>query len=181
MTHIDEGNTENWVWLAFNRSYSAKRRSDRFVQWIVRNVSRSNMTHVAMYDGEDVLSIHHKKSILWPLSGYDRTAQGRAISHIIEMQTPLPVFLDPKYTGKHKKSITKSLVSYYSRGLIQCDDCVGVTRQILNNAGMNVPRQVVSPIKLYRWAIDHGQEVYHAARHLQDANAQRQQGTAATP
>lgn len=140
-------------WLKLLRRYPQRMWRRVLVAWIV-SITRSPIVHVAIeYDGA-VLNPTYKSLQYFPTSQFVvkypqlHTAFKVRLRHVIDLDTV-----------NHKPmSCLNTWVKWLTRGMVRTNDCTCIARNLLIQAGYDVPRRVVSPIQLYQWCIQHGFE-----------------------
>lgn len=111
-------------------------------------VTRSKYSHVSVCVGVEVLDKQMSGARVWPLSTYIRKYP--TLSHAYIVRTPLPASLHHIHNMGPIKPL-HSIHKWLTNGRRQTDDCVCITRRVLRDAGVDVPRWACHPGKLDKW------------------------------
>jgi len=118
---------------------------------VIRWAGLSWASHVSVSDGEVVLEITlDDRSVFiadlpYKLLHANRRQERYSLAHGRPRLK--------RWTDQPPPNKWRSVIRYLTYGIIKYDDdCLGVAIQILNEAGMTVPRRIVTPGQLRRWA-----------------------------
>lgn len=145
------------VFIAFCKPWRRTDRRRRTAAMLTRALTRSDLTHVAVSDGEAVISP--------TFEGVRYYSHLNFFQHFPTIDSTIAVRVDRvadlgRYDDS-KLSITRSLLKHLTAGLAPADDCVTIASSILRYGGVNVPRYITSPIALRRYLIKHNQKEQH--------------------
>jgi len=119
----------------------------QFLGFLICRLSRSKLVHCSISDMEIVLDVSLKGDLYYAHEAYMQFHPTLVDAFLVHGK---PVTLD-QYGGARAKKVWPTLYKTLTRGNTRSRDCLCVTRQILVDAGHDVPKNVISPAGLYRW------------------------------
>lgn len=133
-----------------------KKRAARMLalMFLVRRLSRSTLTHVAVSVGQTTISPDKDGDRLWPtlqfIHDYPR------LTCVVDV----PLVRATSYTPRHKPRLwAPSLIRWATHGLTPADDCVQATIRILRSGGAMIPDRITTPAELLDHFIRKGYRV----------------------
>lgn len=124
-----------------------------FLAWLIRTLTRSNITHVAIgYDGA-VLDPDQGGTRYWPTIRF--AMEYPRIIGCYTVPVTRPIDLD-RYQGRWPVPVLPSIVKYFTAGNVTTRDCSCTVADALRQGGVKVPKSAYSPVRLFRWLAQQG-------------------------
>ena len=140
-----------YVFVSANKEQ--RNRIDRFSVRLIRFLSGSKLSHVAVGDGRVVLECRRLG---------DRFHRHRP--YVLKRPALIAGFTVPvcrkpdldTYAIARKRSVWPTILTWATRGRYPSTACVEQVKQILNDSGFYIPRRITTPVQMYRYLMDKG-------------------------
>lgn len=149
------------VWRLFRRKRTRFR--GWFLAFITRTLTCSPIAHISIEWNGAVLDPGIGGNQVWATLEYIRHFPTLLWMVKVPVLRPPPI---ERYEGdKRAKRALPSIARWATRGRVRTNDCACTVTECLRDAGVNVPRAVVSPQQLFDWLThEHGCEAIPLAR-----------------
>lgn len=142
-------------WKAALRRLKAGSRSP-FYAALTQALTGSEIVHCAVGQGDVVMEVRPDGVRFWPSIAYECK---RGVSWMFTIPTDHLIDWTPWENDTRPRGCVASLVYYASRGLFRTSNCVTETKKALDQAGIDVPRRVLTPAQMWDWCRSEGYEL----------------------
>jgi hypothetical protein len=141
-------------WRAIKRCKGLAKRS--LIVWLIATIGRSHFVHVCVGSSDVVLDQMIDGPRFYATALFCMKYPRLAWCYEIKCPRKPDIGL-AENCGPVK--ITRTLARRATRGLISSNDCVSTTSDILRDAGINIPKSVVTPDQLWDHLRSQGHEL----------------------
>lgn len=121
----------------------------------IRLFTRSPLIHVAVGAGDAVLNQSRRGSTFIRLDVFAAYPGVRGYFLIPLDRCPdWPSFQQPDAPIQH----TRTVAAWVTRNRIRAHNCLSVTRRVLEQGGLVIPRRITSPARLHQWFMENEYE-----------------------
>jgi len=131
-----------WLWATLPRE-----RFNRAIPRLVRGLTGSPFSHVAIGDGLYVLSPMVIGDRFFPSTEY-RPASGVSVALVVPLDRPMRID-PPHYKPRSIRGVLSTIVRWMTGGLTPADNCVTVAVRLLRTGGAKLPNRITSPLELW--------------------------------
>lgn len=139
---MSEHYSQVWVFLIISRPRTVAEKlrtaATRLLQWWVPD-------HVTFGDDRLAMDVCMNGVAFYPMGMFRRYARG--VVRVYGIRTPHPAPI-PIWRAGSKPKTLPVVLSFITRGWFKCDDCVQTCTSALREAGVPIPRHVVTPKQL---------------------------------
>lgn len=123
-------------------------------RWI-RRLTQSDVVHVSFGDRDVVINPTHRRNQVWARTAYSNGAKG--LHSVVHVKCEKTIDL-ARFERSSPRRYWPSVLRWATFGVTPANNCVTETVSALREAGLRVPRRMVSASQLLDWLREEGHD-----------------------